>query len=223
MIKIQIKVSERLYLKDPEATDLGQKIVRQGLLLIAEVGLEEFNFKKLAQNIHSTEASIYRYFENKHKLLIYLMSWYWSWLQYKFDLSTLNIPEPMERLKIGVSIFTHTAPLLPADTGFDMDALYSIVVSESPKAYLTKGVDEINKEGAYLSYKGFCRKLADCVREVSPDYGYPTALISTCVESAHDQKYFSEHLPSLTEVSGGRKEEVRDFLMDLIYRSLGKR
>ncbi|MEZ4685387.1 MAG: hypothetical protein R3B47_04790 [Bacteroidia bacterium] len=150
------------------------------------------------------------------------MSWYWSWLQYKFDMSTLTTANPMEKLAIGVSIFTHTAPALPADTGFDMEALYMIVISESPKAFLTKGVDEINKEGAYLSYKAFCSTLAACVREIAPEYKYPAALISSCVESAHDQQFFSEHLPSLTEVSGGKKEEVRDFLMDLIFRALGK-
>ncbi|MFK7972539.1 MAG: TetR/AcrR family transcriptional regulator [Bacteroidia bacterium] len=218
MIQIQIKISERLYIKDPEGTELGRKIVRQGLVLIDQVGLEEFNFKKLAAAIKSTEASIYRYFENKQKLLIYLMSWYWSWLQYKFDLTILTLNNPEDKLKAGISIFTHTASLLPVDTGFDMDALYRIVVEESPKAYLTKEIDEINKEGAFLSYKGFCKKLAACIREINPNYEYPTALVSSCVESAHDQKYFSEHLPSLTEVSGGKREEVSAFLHDLIFR-----
>ena len=217
MIQIQITISERLYLKDPEGTSLGRKIVRSGLILIDKIGFEDFTFKKLAAEIKSTEASVYRYFENKHKLLIYLMSWYWSWLQYKFDLSTYNVDDPKERLKAGIGIFTHAAPQIPADTGFDLEALYRIVVGESPKAYLTKGV---NKEGAYLSYKQFCRLLADCVKEINPKYAYPTALISTCVESAHDQKFFSEHLPSLTEVSGGKREEVQAFLLDLIFRAI---
>ena len=218
MIQIQIKIDERLYLKDPESSKLGRKIVSSGLVLIDRIGFEDFTFKKLAKEISSTEASIYRYFENKHKLLIYLVSWYWNWLQYKMELLTYSMTDPVEKLKAGIAIFTHTDAKLPADTGFDLDALYRIVVSESPKAYLTKEVDEINKEGAYLSYKFFCKQLAIWVREINPTYPYPTALLSTCIESAHDQKYFSEHLPSLTEVSGGKKEEVKAFLEDLIFR-----
>ena len=218
MIQIQIKIDERLFLKDPESSKLGQKIVRMGLILIDRIGFEDFTFKKLAKKISSTEASIYRYFENKHKLLIYLVSWYWSYLRYKMEVTTYSLTDPREKLKAGIAIFTHTDAQLPTDTGYDLEALYRIVVSESPKAYLTKEVDEINKEGAYLSYKYFCRQLAGWAKEINPSYPYPTALLSTCIESAHDQKYFSEHLPSLTEVSGGKKEEVKAFLEDLIFQ-----
>ncbi|MEZ4685388.1 MAG: hypothetical protein R3B47_04795 [Bacteroidia bacterium] len=49
MIQIQLKISERLYVKDPESSSLGRKIVRDSLVLIAEIGLEEFTFKKLAR------------------------------------------------------------------------------------------------------------------------------------------------------------------------------
>ena len=38
--------------------------------------VEEFTFRKLAQKINTTEASVYRYFENKHRLLIYILAWY---------------------------------------------------------------------------------------------------------------------------------------------------
>ncbi|MEL6847604.1 MAG: hypothetical protein AAFP92_03760 [Bacteroidota bacterium] len=105
---------------------------------------------------------------------------------------------------------------LPTSPGFDKETLYRVVVNESPKAYLTKGVDEINREGAYLSYKHFCMELAKVFREIKPDYPYPTTLLSTCIESAHDQKYFSEHLPSLTEVAGGSREEIKTFILNLI-------
>jgi len=54
--------------------------------LIAEIGFEELNFKKLAIAMDSTEASVYRYFENKYKLLTYLVSWYWDFMH----LDTLN-------------------------------------------------------------------------------------------------------------------------------------
>jgi hypothetical protein len=50
-------------LKDPRQTELGKSIVKNGIYMIAELGFEEMNFKKLGKAIGSPEASIYRYFE----------------------------------------------------------------------------------------------------------------------------------------------------------------
>jgi AcrR family transcriptional regulator len=222
LLQVQLKISEKLYLKDPDSTSLGRRIIFAGVQLIDRIGFEQFNFKKLAQEMGSTEASIYRYFENKHKLLVYLVSWYWNWLQYKLTLATFNLTDPSEKLKVSIQIFTHTYGGIPAQTEMDLDALYRIVISESPKAYLTKDVDEVNREGAYLNYKRFTRQVAAVVSQLAPSYPYPRALVSTAIESAHDQKYFSEHLPSLTEVSDGKKEEVKTFLTDMIFRVIGQ-
>ncbi len=217
---IQIKINEKLYLKDPESSELGIKIVSASITLIDKLGFEQFTFKKLAENIHSTEASIYRYFENKHKLLIYLVSWYWNWLEYQLMFSTNNIKDPEERLKIAIKIIVQPYNM-PSNFGhMDKAGLHRIVVSESPKAYLSKEVDEDNKEGAFLSYKRLGKQVASIVREINPNYDYPTSLISTVIESAHNQKYFSEHLPSLTEISGGNEDEVAHFLIDLVLRTL---
>ncbi|MEL6594026.1 MAG: TetR/AcrR family transcriptional regulator [Bacteroidota bacterium] len=220
MLQIQVKVHEKLYLKDPDSTDLGRRIIFEGVKLIDKIGFEEITFKKLAREMGSTEASIYRYFENKHKLLVYLISWYWSWLQYKLTLAIFNLDDPAEKLRVAISIFTHTYGGIPASTPIDLDALYRIVIAESPKAYLTKEVDEVNKEGAYLNYKRFTRQVAELVSKLNEKYPYPRALISTAIESAHDQKYFSEHLPSLTEVSDGKKDEICTFLTDMIFKTL---
>ena len=76
---IKIQVNENLYNKDPETSELGKKIIENSIKLIHEIGVEAFTFKKLGKEIQSNESSIYRYFENKHKLLLYLTSWYWSW------------------------------------------------------------------------------------------------------------------------------------------------
>jgi hypothetical protein len=59
----KIQVNDKLYLKDPETSDLGKKILEKSILLIDEIGLEHFTFKKLGQSINSNESSIYRYFE----------------------------------------------------------------------------------------------------------------------------------------------------------------
>ena len=44
---IKISLNENLYLRDPQETDLGKRIIQHSILLIDEVGFESFNFKKL--------------------------------------------------------------------------------------------------------------------------------------------------------------------------------
>jgi hypothetical protein len=66
---IQIQLNEHLYLKDPMQSELGKAMLNKSVELIYEIGFEEFTFKKLSVTIPTTEATIYRYFENKHRLL----------------------------------------------------------------------------------------------------------------------------------------------------------
>ena len=75
---IKIGINNKIYLKDPESSNLGKKILEYSILMIDEMGFEGFTFKKLGARIGSNESSIYRYFESKHKLLLYLTSWYWG-------------------------------------------------------------------------------------------------------------------------------------------------
>jgi hypothetical protein len=217
---LQIRISERIYIKDPESSDLGKKIVEDGLVLIDEIGFEQFTFKKLAARIKSTEASIYRYFENKHKLLIYLVSWYWSWLEYLLVFSTNNIVHAEERLSIAFRVITRPFVF---NTEFDYingEALHRVVVAESPKAYLSKEVDEDNKEGYFLGYKRLCKRVAEVASEIAPGYPYPASLISTLIESAHHQAFFSAHLPRLTDVQKNDLEALNSFLCDTALRVL---
>lgn len=221
LTRVQLKINERVYLRDPDATKLGRRILEHSIFLIDEIGFESFTFKKLAERISSTEASIYRYFENKHKLLIYLVSWYWNWLEYFLVIHTYNVEDPVQRLRTSLSIICQSIEMDPNFLHIDESVLHRIVVAESAKAYLTKEVDADNKEGYFLSYKRLCHRLADMVREINPNYKYPTALISTAVESAHMQKFFSEHLKSLTEVSNSSGEQICEFLMEMILRTVG--
>ena len=66
---LQLVLNDRYFLRDPLHTELGTKIVSQSILMIDQLGFEQFTFKKLAHAIGSTEASVYRYFDNKHRLL----------------------------------------------------------------------------------------------------------------------------------------------------------
>jgi AcrR family transcriptional regulator len=83
---ISITINEKLYVKNPETSTLGKKIIENSILLIDEIGFENFTFKKIGRSNRSNESSIYRYFESKHKLLLYLSSWYWGWMEYKLVL-----------------------------------------------------------------------------------------------------------------------------------------
>ena len=88
---LQIKVNDKTYLKDPETSDLGKRIVEHSIILINEIGFEAFTFRKLGLKINSNESSIYRYFENKHKLLLYLTSWYWAWIENQIVFETYSM------------------------------------------------------------------------------------------------------------------------------------
>lgn len=217
---IQIKIDEKVFTKDPSDSGLGKKIIKESIGLIDELGFETFTFGKLAVKIDSTEASIYRYFENKHKLLIYHLIWYWTWMEYRLTLATANIKSPEERLKIALRLLTSPLEQEPRIPQVDEEALYRIVIAESQKVYLTKNVDEENKQGLFFSYKRLCKIAAGIVREINPDYRYPTALISTVVESSYDQRFFARHLPSLTEIPKDNEEGITEYLTELVFKAI---
>ena len=214
-----IKVNEKVYLKDPDSSELGIKIITGSIDLIHELGFEAFTFKKLVQRIASTEATIYRYFESKHKLLLYLLSWYWGWLEYKLAFALANISSPEARLGKAITLLTEQIQEDHHFTHINEVKLNQIVISESAKAYLSREVDKENKEGLYLGYKLLVARVADIILEINPDYKYPRMLTSTTIEGAHVQRYFADHLPRLTDVIED-EDSITTFYQDLVFRSL---
>jgi AcrR family transcriptional regulator len=219
---IKIELNEKLYLRDPEHTELGRNIIAESITMIDELGFEQFTFKKLAAKLNSTEASIYRSFENKHKLLIYLISWYWVWLDYQVDFSTNNISDASEKLSIFIGIISRASIRQNIFTHIDEAALFRIVIAESSKAYLTKEVDADNQEGFFREYKSLCKKVAAIISEINPDYAYPVALVSTLFEAGKKQVFFAQHLPSLTDVSlkGTDYTSIAAFLEHLAFSAI---
>lgn len=200
-ITIQMKLNERLYLRDPQDTKLGRRIIQHSILLIDEIGFESFTFKKLADQINSTEASVYRYFENKHLLLVYLVCWYWEWMKFRIDFNTMNIDSPKQKLSIALSTIVDTTRRNTSIDFVDEDVLHRIVVAEATKAYHTKEVDKENSRGFFLTYKTLSKKIADIIAEINPTFQYPRALASTLLEMANNHIYFALHLPSLTDIT----------------------
>lgn len=219
--RVALQLDEKLFVKDPASSELGESIIEHAILMLDELGYEAFTFRKLAERIGTTEASVYRYFRNKHRLLLYLTAWYWSWMEYRLQLATANVAPAEERLRRALREVTQRITKDEATPRIDEAALYRVVVAESSKAYLHADVDAENHEGMFRSYKRLCRMVADLIREVNPAYPYPVALVSTVIESSHLQKYFARHLPSLTEVtSGDADESTTGFLTDLVFRAI---
>ena len=199
-IGIKISLNDRLYLRDPQDTTLGRKIIKESILLIDEIGFEAFNFKKLAIAMGSTEASVYRYFENKHFLLLYLVSWYWEWVSYLIDVNLMNIDDPHRKLKLIIQTFVHASKDNPSIDYVNESVLHRLIIAEGTKAYHTKEVDKENQEGFFINYKKLSEKVANVISEVNPQFPYPHTLASNLFEMANNHIYFAQHLPSLTDV-----------------------
>jgi AcrR family transcriptional regulator len=217
--QIGIKVNDRVFLKDPESSDLGRSIIEGGIDLIYEIGFEAFTFRKLSQKIGSTEASVYRYFESKHRLLIYLSCWYWRWMDYRIVLATANIDSAEERLQRALGVLVRKVEEDSDFSHINEVKLNSIIISESSKAYLNKHVDEENKDGFFLDYKELVQHVSDIIVEINPAYKYPNMLVSTIIEGAHLQRFFAEHLSRLTNIIEG-EDAVTDFCLQTVIKAV---
>jgi len=215
---ITISVNNKLYVKNPETSDLGKKIIEQSILLIDEIGFENFTFKKLGEKINSNESSIYRYFESKHKLMLYLSSWYWGWMEYKLVFATNNLANPMEKLIKAIAIVTEKVEDDSHTLHINESILNKIIIQEFTKTLLTKEVDEENKEGFFIVYKRIINRIIEFISEVNPNYTFAKSLASTVVEGALHQHFLKEHLKTITNCN--ETNTVTDFYIDLVAKTL---
>ena len=215
--KISIQVNEHIYLKNPESSELGRKIIKGGIEMIHEMGFEDFTFRKLGKSIASNEASIYRYFESKHKLLLYLTSWYWGWMEYKLVFALANIQLPEEKIKRAITLLAEQVQEDGSFSHINEVKLNHIVICESSKAYLTKDVDQQNKDGVFKVYKQLVARVSDVILEINPKYPYPHMLVSTVIEGIHHQRYFAKHMPRLTDSVKG-EDSIIEFYKDMVFK-----
>lgn len=215
---VRIDVSNKLYVKDPLSSELGIQIISRALPLIDSLGLEMFTFRKLAQEIGTTESAVYRYFENKHKLLLFYTSWYWGVMAYSLAFGTANIDSPEKRLERGIEIIV-AGPAPMHKSPFDLDILQRVVVSESSKAYLTKQVDQQNKNGLFGEFKQLMQRFSELIEAVSPNYPYPHSLASLFIESQLNQRYFADHLPSLSDLGSDAQSRLA-FYLNLVQNAI---
>ncbi|SOU86294.1 TetR/AcrR family transcriptional regulator [Tenacibaculum dicentrarchi] len=215
-IKIEIPVG--IYIKDPETSDLGKRIIENSIKLIEDIGFENFNFKKLGKLIGSNESSIYRYFESKHKLLMYLTSWYWGWIQYQLVIETYSIHNSEEKLIKAIQILTKTTEQDSNFSHINEVLLNLIVINENSKSYSTKEVDTENKEGFFKLYKEVVKRLADIITNYNNSYQHPLTLASTIIEGALHQQFIKQHFKSLTNCD--KTTSPTSFFIDLTLNTL---
>ena len=221
LANIKIAVPDKIFIKDPESSDLGKRIVEHGILLIDDIGFDNFTFKKLGAKIGSNESSIYRYFESKHKLLLYLSSWYWAWIEYQLVFETHSIVDDRLKLEKAIEILTRTVKEDSQFTHINEIILNRIIINENSKSYLTKEVDQENKDGYFIIYKRLVSRLKDMILAIDPKYGFASSLASTIIEGALHQHFLKDHFQSITDCNA--KVVPTQFFIDLTFKTLQKK
>ena len=215
---LKISVPEKIYVKDPESSDLGKRIIENSILLINEIGFDAFTFKKLGALIGSNESSIYRYFESKHKLLLYLSSWYWAWIEYQLVFETHSISDKKEKLAKAIEVVSRTAKEDSNFSHINEVLLNQIIINENSKSFLTKEVDQENKDGYFVIYKRIVQRLKTIINEVKPEYEFALCLASTIIDGSLHQHFLKDHFTSITDC----KENISptDFYINLTQNTL---
>ena len=168
----------------------------------------------------SNESSVYRYFENKHKLLLYLTSWYWGWLEYQLVFATNGISKSSEKLKKSIEIVTRTTEEDSSFSHINEILLNKIVINEYSKSYLTKEVDTDNKEGYFIIYKRLVNRISTMITAVDKEYGYPLSLASTVLEGSLHQHFLKDHFTSLTDCH--ENSDPTEYFTELVFNTLTK-
>lgn len=214
----KININDSLYLKDPESSELGRKIISNGIQLIEKLGIEDFTFKKLASQIHSNESSVYRYFENKHKLLLYLSTLYWGILEYHLVFETTAMKDDKKKLIKAVEIIISNPEEFFTTFEIDANKLKKIINSEFVKVYHNKSVEEENKSRYFATYKRLIFRISKMIETVKPDYQYSQSLASLIVEGSLSHYFLSEHFENLTDCHSTK--HIRLFYQDLLTKTL---
>jgi AcrR family transcriptional regulator len=206
-IGISFKLNESLFVRDPQETELGKRIIKHSILMIDEMGFEAFTFKKLAAEIGSVEKSIYRYFDSKHLLLLFLTSWYWEWVHYLIRMNIKNITDSKIKLNKAIENIVLAKAENPINPEINESVLHRVIINEGAKSYHTYAVDKENKAGLFFSYKALVTTISDMIIEINPAFPYSKSLSSNIFEMANNQVFFAEHLPKMTNLENNDSKE----------------
>ena len=155
--------------------------------------------------------------------MVYIISWYWGWLEFQIGYQTKNLTNPVSKLKNVITILATTVEDDLMTGHVDESILHQILISEGSKAFLTKQVSQDNKQEYFKPYKDLCNSVGDIILECNSKYKYPHSLASTIIEVAHLQNFFMHNLPSLTDFSKSKNEDqIIAFLNDLVFSNIEK-
>lgn len=217
---LRIDVNPGLYKKDPLSSTVGQKILETTPRLVLHHGIDRFTFKKLAAEIQVTEGAVYRYFENKQRLLLYLISWYWRWLEHCLVMELNNITCCDEKIDIGLMRVIEGPPIKESNF-INLHTLRDLIIEESVKAYFGKEVYKEEKEPFYSGFSSFANRFSESIKGKNPHYPHPKILSVMVIEAIIQQQYYKRHLPELTDLPGDVSSEIR-FFKNLILKTIEK-
>lgn len=214
---VEIHLPHSLYLKNPKDSLLGKRLVEESAALIAEQGIESFNFKRLSLACACTEATVYRYFENKHKILLYILNIYWGWQEYRLVLHTQNLSKSSEKLKKALEVLAH--PEIPGNySKIFGQHIIKTAIYEGVKIHLNREIKSEIKDGSLACYLRLVQRLGKFINEKEPNYDYSEALASTIIDNALQLQFYMQNSP---EISGKIKNVnvLKSFLKTLLPAS----
>lgn len=220
-LAIRIEVHPDLYTRNPDNSTLGKSIITNSIELIHELGFESFTIKKLSTKIGSPESSIYRYFESKQMILLYLIYWYWSWIEHRLVFSTHNVESPIAKLEKAIKILTESIEKDSSFSHVNEILLDRIIMTEAVKAYFIKRKNNKTEQNHFSVYQRVVERVSQMVLEINSTFKYPHMLISTIIEGAHQQRFFAENIPSLTDINK-EKDYITQFYTQLVLNDIKK-
>ena len=217
---VKFNVNPDLFLKDPESSSIGKRILMEAINILDQSGFERLTFKELAHTAQTTESTVYRYFENKHMLILYLSNWYWSWLFYRLQLGLTNIPSGKKKLAKAIEILCRQSEDDNLIAHIDLVKLAHLIHLESGKIFRVRDVDQENKQGFYLPYKLLHEKMKNIILEVKETFPFAESLAASIIQGIHQQHFNYEHFPTLTSMTNTEKDIENYFLnLSLAYLS----
>jgi AcrR family transcriptional regulator len=189
-----------------------------GILKRFQHVIEYLLHKVLSFRVGCTEAAIYRYFENKNKLLLYFINWYWGWLEHNLVYGTANLKNPEGKLKMAITLLVE-GPMYKENFYLNINALRKVVFEESTKSFMNQELKKQRNGRMMHQYYDFSYRLKDLIILYKPDYPFPKALISTFIWSSILNNFNQEYMIDLIEENFNGQNKV-DFYYNLVFNSL---
>lgn len=216
--QLELHIPSCLYLKNPKDSALGNKIVMRSAQLIHSMGIEEFTFKKLSIAIGCTEATVYRYFENKHQLLLYIMNIFWGWHEYQIVFATQNLDSASVKLKRTIALLAKPEFNFLKDKKYSQDVLQT-AINEGIKIHLTRHLRDEIKTGGMESYYRLVKRISQFILELDASYPFPDALSAAIIDNALLQLFYKKYCPGISDASISH-ENIENFLTQLLPKKL---